>query len=115
MTAGHKYDSPVLRKVFSSETNAGSDNSARGAVAPALERRVRCERDRRYAIVSPRRADRQIARTIATHRRRRERLDETPIYSFQRQYTITENFRYVCLQGDAIITADIGPTREDLK
>lgn len=81
------------------------------AVAPALERRVRCERDRRYAIVSPRRADRQIA----THRRRRERLDETPIYSFQRQYTITENFRYVCLQGDAIITAAIGPTREDFK
>lgn len=35
LTAGHKYDSPVLRKVFSSETNAGSDNSARGAVAPS--------------------------------------------------------------------------------
>lgn len=84
LTAGHKYDSPVLRKVFSSETNAGSDNSARGAVAPPLERRVRCERDRRYAVVSPRRADRQIARTIATRRRRRERLDETSIYLFQR-------------------------------
>lgn len=26
LTAGRKYDSPVLRKVFSSETNAGSDN-----------------------------------------------------------------------------------------
>lgn len=81
--------------------------SARGAVAPALERR--------YAIASPRRADRQIARTIAAHRRRRERLDETTIYLFQRQYTTTENFRYVCLQGDAIITAAIGPTRGDSK
>lgn len=37
LTVGHKYDSPVLRKVFSSETNAADDNSERSAVAPAVD------------------------------------------------------------------------------
>lgn len=62
LTAGHKYYSRVLRKVFSSETNARSDNSARGATTVGGEPGS----GRRYAVVSPRRAaptDRSLVRS----------------------------------------------------